>query len=150
MSVWIHLWPLPGRCLPLLWLWAPEAGWAVGYENVSRWSSWTQNLFTEHRIYSQKGCFCFFFFLNRSGQIIDTLHVCKPRFQQLWKDILNFKWEPCWRSATQTSRWEEDHLRITTFRTWNLLSNAVNPEVGKGPCYGPGSLPHRCSSHVKA
>ena len=56
MYVWIHLSPPPrADAFPLLLLLgAPEAEQAVGYENVSFWSSWTQKLFTEHRIYSQE------------------------------------------------------------------------------------------------
>ena len=148
MSIWIHLWPPPRQMPP-----PPVAVGSRSRVGSGVWKCVSLVFLDPKPIYraqnlQSKGVFVF---LNRSGQILDTLYICKPPFQQLWKDILNFKWEPCWQSSTQTSHWEEgDHIRIATFRTWNLPSNAVTPEVGKGPCYGPGSLPHCCSSHVKA
>lgn len=99
-----------------------------------------------------------FFFFHRNGQILDVLYVYKPPSQQLWKDILNFKWEPCSRDFLCTEFQSKHHIEsweihgITTTFGWQLfLSHAVTREVGKDPSLYPWfTLGTLCTSKRQA
>lgn len=75
------------------------------------------------------------FFFHSIGQILDALYVYKPPFQQLWKDILNFKWEPCSQDILPT-RFQSKHHVERKEVTWNRhLGVATFPQ----PCRDSGS-----------
>lgn len=87
---------------------------------------------------------------NRNGQILNTLYVYKPPFQQLWKDILNFKRKPCWGYILNANFHQNVNLgkgcqiRIATFESWNLLNNAITLEVDKVHLSTPCLLSSLC------